>query len=68
MKRTRQPPQQHNNVRKLHYLWKTGAIPRDIGLHLITVWHDRWCGIYQGTRCDCDPDIRLKATVPGSMN
>lgn len=68
MKRTKAEPQEPNYVRKLRYLWQTGAIPRDAGLHMVTVSHDGWCGIYQGTVCNCDPDITLKVTVPGSMN
>jgi hypothetical protein len=67
MKRTKQP-QQHNYVRKLQYLWRIGAIPRDAGLHMVTVWHDGWCGWYRDQRCNCDPDIRLKVSVPGTMN
>jgi hypothetical protein len=53
------PAPQHNYVRKIEYLWRTGAIPREGGLHLLTVWHDDWCGVYQGKRCNCNPDIRL---------
>ena len=56
----------HNYVRKLAQLTRTGALPRDTGLHLVTICHDDWCGIWQQARCNCDPDIRLKATVPGS--
>ena len=61
---------QPNYVRKLHYLYRIGALPRDIGLHMVDVAHDDWCGIFQEPpqRCNCDPDIRLKATVPGNLN
>jgi len=61
-------PKEHNYVRKLHDLWQTGALPREAGLHLVDVYHDTWCGIYQGQRCNCDPDIRLKATMPGCLH
>lgn len=59
-----------NYVRKLHYLHRIGAIPREVGLHMIAVYHDDWCGIYQAPpqRCDCDPDIKWKSTLPGNMN
>ena len=69
MKRTTPatPTPEHNYVRKLHYLWRVGAIPREGGLHLLTVWHDDWCGVYNGQLCNCDPDSTLKATVPGTM-
>ena len=66
MKKRRVP--QANYIKKLHYLHALGAIPRAVGLHLITVAHDDWCGVFQERRCNCDPDIRLKATVPGSMH
>ena len=59
---------QPNYVRKLHYLYRIGALPRDVGVHQVTIYHDDWCGIYQDRRCNGDPDIKLKATVPGSMN
>ena len=55
-------------VRKLLYLQRIGALPREMGLHLVTVYHDDWCGIYQGKPCNCDPDIRLKAQVPSALN
>lgn len=61
---------QPNYVRKLKYLHTIGAIPQEAGLHLVTVYHDDWCGIYAAPpqRCTCDPDIRLRATLPGAMN
>jgi hypothetical protein len=54
----------HNYVRKLHYLWRIGAIPRTVGLHQVRVYHDNWCGIYKDQRCDCNPDIRLAWSQP----
>ena len=53
----------HNYLQKLHHLWRTGALPRDAGLHLIDVAHDDWCGIFDGKRCNCDPDIKLKRSL-----
>jgi len=57
-----------NYVRKLQYLWRVGAIPRDVGLHLVDVAHDDWCGIFQQQRCNCDPDIRLKWSLADANN
>ena len=59
---------QPNYVRKLHYLYRIRALPKDIGLHLVTVYHDDWCGIYHEKRCDCNPDIKLRASMTGSSN
>ena len=56
-------PQPHY-VRKLHYLLKVGALPREIGLHAVDVAHDNWCGIFEGKRCNCDPEITLKWSQP----
>ena len=28
---------------------------------LVDVRHDRWCGVFKGRRCNCDPDVSLKA-------
>ncbi len=50
---------QHNYIRKLLYLQKIGALPRDVGVHLFEVYHDTWCGLLQGKRCNCAPDIKL---------
>lgn len=67
MKRPK-PSWQHNYIRKLHYLFRIGAIPPPVDLHLVSVFHDDWCGIYQEKRCNCEPDIRLNASVPGTLN
>jgi hypothetical protein len=55
-------------VRKMHSLWQIHALPRDVGLHMGSISHDDWCGVFEDKRCDCDPEIRLKATVPGCLN
>ena len=59
---------QPNYVRKLRYLYRIGAIPASVGVHMVSIYHDDWCGIYQNKPCNCDPDIKLKASVPGTMN
>jgi hypothetical protein len=57
---------QHNYLRKLQFMWRSGAIPRTVGLHQVSVAHDDWCGIFEGARCNCDPDIALKWSQPAS--
>lgn len=61
-------PQLPNYVRKLRYLHRIGALPREVGLHMVEVYHDDWCGIYKDQRCQCDPDIRLKCSLPAADN
>jgi hypothetical protein len=55
---------QPNYVRKLHYLYRIGALPREVGVHQVAVYHDNFCGVFQGKRCDCDPDITLAWSQP----
>ena len=59
---------QPNYVRKLQYLYRTGAIPSTVGVHMVSIYHDEWCGVFKDKRCNCNPDIKLKGTVPGNMN
>jgi hypothetical protein len=59
---------QPNYVRKMPSLWQIGAIPREAGLRMVSIDHNDWYGIFQGQCCDCDPTIRLKATVLGYQN
>lgn len=61
--KARKPPE-HNYVRKLRYLIKTGAFPRTVGLHQVSVYHNDWCGIFQRQYCNCDPNFRLKWSQP----
>ena len=68
MKRQKQKSHMHNYMRKLKYLTRVGALPSSTGLHMIDILHDRWCGIYRQQRCNCDPTIKLKVSVPMSMN
>ncbi len=54
-----------NYLRKLHYLWRVGAIPKDVGVHQVDVFHDNWCQLINGRgRCNCEPDVRLKWSQP----
>jgi hypothetical protein len=49
------------------YMVKTGALPRDVGVHHVTIYHDDWCGHWQ-QRCNCDPDMQLKVSLAGRNN
>jgi hypothetical protein len=62
-KRRRQP----NYMRKLLYLYRVGALPAD-ALHHVTIAHDSWCRHFEGGACNCNPDVKLKCSVPGSTN
>jgi hypothetical protein len=55
----------HNYVKKIEDLWRTGALPRSAGCHQLSVFHDDWCGIFEGQRCNCTPDIALKFSLTG---
>jgi hypothetical protein len=63
MKRPKPSPQP-NYLRKLLYLRKIGALPHDVGVHQISVYHNDFCGHWQQQRCNCDPDIKLKWSQP----
>jgi hypothetical protein len=54
--------QQDNFLRKLAYLRRVGALPN--GVAAVDVAHDSWCGIFEGQRCNCDPDITVKWSQP----
>lgn len=50
---------QHNYLPKVLAMYERGEIA-SVGLHEVRVYHDDWCEIYQGTWCNCDPDVVLK--------
>jgi uncharacterized protein YjbI with pentapeptide repeats len=52
-------PSEHNYVAKLARLQEQGGLNLTAGVHDMAVYHDDWCGIYQGKRCNCDPDIKV---------
>ena len=48
----------NNYQRKLDALIASGEIkPGDIAS--VSIAHDQWCEIYQGSFCNCDPDISV---------
>ena len=49
----------HNYQIKLERMHAEGKLPRTVGVRDINIFHDDWCGIYKGGRCNCDPDIQL---------
>lgn len=57
---------QHNYLRKLRYLMRTGTMPRTVGLHQVQVDHDAWCGHWQLRRCNGDPHVTLKFSLPAA--
>jgi hypothetical protein len=63
MKRPKTQPRLPNYVKKIKYLASIGAIPMDVGMHKIDVLHDDWCAIFRGTMCNCNPTIKLKASL-----
>jgi hypothetical protein len=54
---------QHNYIRKIERFAAEHGIPK-ARLSEIGVYHDPWCGINRGGRCNCDPDVRLLVTHP----
>ena len=54
-----------NYLRKLHYLYRIGAIPREVGVSMIDVFHDDYCRLINGRgHCNCNPDVKLKWSQP----
>jgi hypothetical protein len=55
---------QPNYLTKLNRMLAAGQIRlKGTGVHVLDVTHEDWCAIYQGKTCDCDPDVKLRATV-----
>jgi hypothetical protein len=52
-------------VRRVKYLHAIGAIPRN-GMAHIDVYHDDWCGHFQGRACDCTPEVRVRWVSPSA--
>ena len=48
---------EHNYLTKFVELQATGLVTP--GLALVDVYHDEWCGIHLGQRCNCNPDITI---------
>jgi hypothetical protein len=53
-------PKLPNDGRKRQYLWRIDGFPCDVGLPMVDVSHDNWCGISQGKPWNCTPDITLR--------
>jgi hypothetical protein len=52
-------PMTHNYMKKLVELYKQGKLPTR-GVSDIYFFHDDWCGIYRGRRCNCEPNIEIR--------
>jgi hypothetical protein len=63
MSRNKHPKRLGNHVRKICYLQRVGALPRDAGVHQLDVAHDGWCQHLQGQRCNCTPELRVRWPV-----
>jgi hypothetical protein len=57
-----------NYVRKIRHMARCGLLPLSGGYHEVTVDHDDWCGHWQGKRCNCNPDVRLKFSLPAAAD
>jgi hypothetical protein len=55
---------QHNYLTKIQQMWASGDLPREAGYHQVAVSHDDWCGVFEGQRCNCDPEITVKWSQP----
>jgi hypothetical protein len=60
--------QQHNYIVKLLRLIEAGILPVEVGLQEVDIRHDDWCGVFQGQRCHCDPDITRRPTAQAARN
>lgn len=50
-------PLDHNYMKKiLNVMTSPHHQQREGGNHII-VAHDKWCGVYNGNLCNCDPEI-----------
>jgi hypothetical protein len=48
---------EHNYFEKvMEFLAKNRRAPGYVG-H-ITISHDKWCGVWQGGTCNCNPELR----------
>jgi hypothetical protein len=60
----RQSPSEPNYVRKLRFMYRTGALSPDVGVHQLDIYHDDWCQHLQDGVCNCNPDIRRRRSQP----
>jgi hypothetical protein len=51
-------PTEHNYVVKLLELVVHGKLPAASASEVV-VFHDAWCNLARGGRCNCDPEIHL---------
>jgi hypothetical protein len=58
-------PTKHNYYKKVMELYRQGKISTASPTE-VDIYHDDWCGVYQGNYCNCDPHIKLRAKPVGS--
>jgi hypothetical protein len=56
---------QHNDLTKIPQMWLSGALPREVRYHHLTVEHDDWCDLFAGQRCHCEPDSTRTFSLAG---
>lgn len=37
-----------------------GQLPLGTELTQVDIFHDPWCGVYGGKKCNCDPNIEVR--------
>ena len=57
-------PKQHNYITKMLEILDQGVMSiAEVGK--ADVFHDDWCGIFKGGRCNCDPHLSYTTLWPG---
>jgi hypothetical protein len=51
----------HNYLRKVAQYLEAHRLPPGT-FNAVGVYHDPWCGVHKGGRCNCDPDVELLST------
>ena len=58
--RARKATESHNHIWRLIELLAVRAYDLKPGLAYFHVEHDRWCHIFKGGFCNCDPVVSMK--------
>jgi hypothetical protein len=52
-------PRRHNYYEKVMRLYRESKVlPGRI--RDVDIYHDKWCRIYRGGYCNCDPEVKLR--------
>ena len=52
-------PKEHNYKTKIKSMIENGDLPEGASLSTLNVYHDDFCSIFYGKKCDCNPTIKL---------